>query len=287
MSIQGKTRENNFESEDLTIGFGTYSVIAVNPSSEEYKEVTGKDLQEGSKATEYLGESKDGNTSLRIDFWGEDVKTKKKRKVTFFLENKEKTNKDATKKQYINTLGSCSWADDPNNLPDWFKKREYRVAFVGEEDLYNFMRTWLGKLDFKDAETILSLEWKKLMKGNVKDLKDQIGGEFQVPFVWLNEVKTVEKDGETKEYQAIYNRGFLPEFALKQFRVVDYNKPEEQAKLKAKKSSDLKPHERFVLAVTGEYGSRHFFLLKDEVKYDPSMNIVASDKAIASDDSSY
>ena len=59
-----------------------------------------------------------------------------------------------------------------------YKGRDYRVAFVGEEDLYNFMRTWLGDLDYRDADTILQLEWKKLMKGNVKDIKDQIDGEW-------------------------------------------------------------------------------------------------------------
>lgn len=287
MSIQGKMREsNNFETEELTIGFGTYKVIAVNPDSETYKEITGRDLQEGSKATEYLGE-KEGNVTLRVDFWGENVKTKKKRKTTFFLENKEKTNKDETKKQYINTLGNCSWADDPNNLPDWFSKREYRVAFVGEEELYGFMKTWLGKLDYKDAETTLQLEWKQLIKGNVRDIRSQVDGEFSTSFLWLNEVKTVEKDGETKSYQSIYNRGFLPEFVLKNFRLVDYNKPEEQAKLKVKKSSDLKPHERFVLQVTGDYGTKNFTILKDEQPYNASLNIVSTNKAIEVDDPSY
>lgn len=286
--IGGKQREQqNFEAEELQVGLGVFNVIAVNPDKEAYEELTGKELKEDSKAVEYLGESKDNNITLRIDFWGEEVKTKKKRKVTFFLENKEKTNKDETKKQYINNTGSCSWSDDPNNLPDWFTKRgpdSYRVAYVGEEDLYNFMRTWLGKLDYKDAETVLSLEWKQLMKGNVKDIRAQIGGEFSVPFVWLNEVKTVDKDGETKEYQSVYNRAFLPEYTLKQFRLVDYSKQEVQEALKKKKSSDLKPHERFVLQVAGEYGSKNFFILKDLQTYNPSMNLVSTNKPILTED---
>jgi len=38
----------------------------------------------------------------------------------------------------------CSWAADENDLAEWFTKgRDYRVAYVGEEDLYNFMRVWL------------------------------------------------------------------------------------------------------------------------------------------------
>ena len=34
----------------------------------------------------------------------------------------------------------------------------------GEEDFYNFMRIWLGGLNYRDPETELSLNWKNLMK---------------------------------------------------------------------------------------------------------------------------
>jgi hypothetical protein len=61
--------------------------------------------------------------------------------VTFFLEDKDRVNKDGTKKQYINNIGTCSWAAEESALPDWFKGREYRVAKVGEEDLYAFLRS--------------------------------------------------------------------------------------------------------------------------------------------------
>jgi hypothetical protein len=49
-------------------------------------------------------------------------------------------------KQYINSVGNCSWAADPNDLPDWFKARDYRVLKIGEEELYEFLRTWLVTL---------------------------------------------------------------------------------------------------------------------------------------------
>ncbi len=287
--IQGKQRE---QKDDFSKKVGLFlgNVIDVNPSTEDLKEKYGIELKEGSKAAEYLGESKDNNKTVRINFWLEEAKTKQKFNVTFFLENKIKENKDATKKQYINDLGSTSWADDPNHLPDWFKKRgedSYRVAFVGEEELYNFMRTWLGKLDYKDAGTSLQLDFKQLLKGNVKDIKAQINGEFSSNVVCLATIKTVEKDGENKEYQGVYNRAFLPEFSLKQFRLVDYSKQEVQEGLKKKKSSDLKPHERFVIQVTGEYGVKDFYSLKDLMEYDSSMNLVSTDKVIAEDDASY
>lgn len=278
------TGESNFSKK---VGLFEAKVIAINPTIEEFKDKLGIELKEDSKAIEYLGMSQDGNKTVRIDVWLEEVKNKDKFKVAFFLENKERENKDGTKKQYINTVGSCSWADDENNLPKWFTERECRVAYVGEEDLYNFMRTWLGDLDYRDAETTLQLDWSKLMKGNVKDLRDQIGGEWCTNIVALATVKTVEKDGELKEYQGVYNKAFLPAYTLKQFRLIDFSSSTTLKQLREKKSKDLKPHERFVLGITGEYGCKEFYTFKDIADYNADDNLVASDKVLEEDDSDF
>ena len=286
--IGGNKRQSTGESNFLKkVGLFEAKVIAINPTIEEFKDKLGIELKEDSKAIEYLGTSQDGNKTVRIDVWLEEVKNKDKFKVAFFLENKERENKDGTKKQYINTVGSCSWADDENNLPKWFTERECRVAYVGEEDLYNFMRTWLGDLDYRDAETTLQLEWTKLMKGNVKDLRDQINGEWCTSVVALATVKTVEKDGELKEYQGVYNKGFLPAYTLKQFRLVDFSSSTILKGLREKKSKDLKPHERFVLNITGEYGCKEFYTFRDLAEYNADDNLVASDKVLEEDDSDF
>ena len=269
------------------VGLFEANVIAINPTIEEFKDKLGIELKEDSKAADYLGTSQDGNKTLRVDIWLEEVKSKDKFKAVFFLENKERENKDGTKKQYINSVGSCSWADDENNLPKWFTEREVRVAYMGEEDLYNFMRTWLGNLDYRDAETTLQLDWSKLMKGNVKDLRDQINGEWCTSVVALATVKTVEKDGDIKEYQGVYNKGFLPAYTLKQFRLVDFSSSTILKGLREKKSKDLKPHERFVLNVTGEYGCKEFYTFKDLAEYNADDNLVASDRVLEEDDSDF
>ena len=287
-NIGGKKREQVQVTEySKKVGLFEAKVVAVNPDAEEYKDVLNIELKEDSKALEYLGTSPEGNTTLRVDVWLEDAKSKDKFKVTFFLDNKPRENKDGTKKQYINSIGMCTWSDDPNNLPEWFSKREYRPAFTGEEDLYNFLRTWLGELDYRDAETTLSLDWKKLMKGNTKDIKDQINGEWCTNIVALATIKTVVKDEETKEYQGVYNKAFLPAYSIKQFRLIDFTKPDVLSGLRAKKSKDLKPHERFVLNVTGEYGCRDFYILKDLKEYSSEDNFVASNAAISTDGADY
>lgn len=286
-NIGGKKRENNIEEHVKRVGLFEGKVLVINPTAEEYKDILGMELKEDSKATEYLGESKDGNTYLRLNFWLEEVKSGNKFPVSFFLEDKERENKDLTKKQYINAVGSCSWADDVNNLPEWFVAREYRVAYVGEEELYEFVRTWLSELDYRSAETTLQLEWKKLMKGNVKDIKDQIDGEWCGNVVSMATVAVREKDGESKEYQNVYNKAFLPPYALKNFRLIDYANADVLAGLRAKKPRDLKVHEKFVLKVTGEYGCKDFFILKDLKEYNAEDNLVASDKVISSEGADY
>ena len=283
-TIGGKKREStNLPEFSKKVGLFEAKVVAVNPDIEEYKEVLGMDLKEDSKATEYLGTSQDGNITLRIDVWLQEVKSGDRFKATFFLEDKEKENKDGSKKQYINSVGVCSWADDPNNLPDWFAKRDYRVAYVGEEEFYNFMRTWLSDLDYRDADTTLQLDWNKLMKGNVRDVKSQINGEWSTNVVALATIKTVIREDETKEYQGIYTKSFLPAYSIKQFRLVDYSNPMVLEGLRSKKSKDLKPHERFVINVTGEYGCRDYFKLKDLEDYNSGDNIAASDAVLSED----
>jgi len=288
-SIGGKKRENTGNSDfGKKVGLFEANVIAINPTIEEFKDKLGMELKEDSKAAEYLGETKDGNSYLRVDFWLEEVKNKDKFKVSFFLEDKERENKDGTKNQYINSIGMCSWAADENDLAEWFTKgRDYRVAYTGEEDLYNFMRTWLADLDYRDADTVLQLEWKKLMRGNVKDLKDQIGGEWAKSVVALATVIVKERDGESKEYQGIYNKAFLGGYALKQFRLVDYGSKKLQGELQNKKPRDLKAHEKFVVNVVGEYGCKDYFTFKDLQDYNAEDNLVASDAYISDDGSDY
>ena len=270
------------------VGLFEANVIAINPTNEEYKDVLGIELGEDSKATNYLGETKDGNTYLRVDVWLQEVKKKENFKVSFFLEDRERENRDQTKKQYINSVGMTSWADDENNLFDWFKEnREYRVAFIGEEDLYDFLRTWLGQLDYRSAETTLTLDWTKLMRGNVKDLKDQVDGEWCNSIVALATVVTKERDGETVEYQGVYNKAFLSGYTMRQFRLVDYTDAKIVNQLKARKPRELRPHERFVVKVTGEYGCKDYYQLKEIEDYNPDDNLVSTDNYISEDGDDY
>ena len=250
MAVGGQKRENTGGSGVefvKKVGIFEARVIAINPTPEDYKDVLGIDLPEESKATEYLSVGTDGTSKIRVDVWLEDVKSADKFKVTFFMEDSKKENKDRTKKQYINNIGISSWASSEENLPSWFVKRDYRVAYSGEAEFVEFLRMWLSGLDFMHEDTELMLEWKKVISGNLKEWKDEIGGDWCQTVGVLATVKSVEKDGEVKSYQSIYNRGFFPGYSIKNMRMIDYNNPDVIRQLGFKKSKDLKMHERFVL----------------------------------------
>jgi hypothetical protein len=301
-TIGGAKRENNAEGGVKKVGLFVAEVLAINPTEKEFKDVLGIELKEGSKAAEYFGE-RDGNTVLRLDFWVKqttpDVASNKpseandeegglKQKITYFLEDKVRLNKEGSKTQYINSVGMCTWATDESLLPTWFVKgREYRKAYHGEEDLYEFLRNWLNKLDYRNEETELTLDWKKLMKGDLKDIKSQIGGEWAGKIGCMATVIVKEVEGEIKEYQGIYNRAFFSQYNLKYFRLIDYDNDNVKAALLTKDKKDLKTYERFVLNVTGEYGCKDFYNLKDIKEYDPNENPVATNAPITEGGADY
>ena len=291
-TIGGVKRESAGGGENTNfpkkVGLFESEIVAINPTIEEYSTILGMDLKEGSKATDYLGETRDGNTYLRVDVWLKQVKTENLFKVSFFLEDRERENRDQTKKQYINSVGMSAWAADEADLWDWFTKgRDFRVAYIGEEELYDFMRTWLSKLDYRHADTVLQLDWKKLMRGNIGDLKTEVNGEWCNTVVALATVVVKERDGETKEYQGIYNKGFLGGYTMKQFRLVDYTDKRTLDSLRSRKPRDLKPHERFAVRVSGEYGCKDYYILKEIEEYNPGDNLVASDSYISDEGSDY
>lgn len=291
MSVKGKTREK-VEFTKKT-GFFEGKVIAINPDRESLEKLLGTTLE---KDPEYLSEDDKGIKKLSVVVWLENVLTKEKRSVRFFLKDVEKKNtikegEETTKvpkKQYINSVGMTTWAANTDLIPDWFKERDFRVAHDGEEELYAFLTNWLGKLDLRDAEAALSFDWAKLMRGNIRDITEQIGGEYEDTVVVLSTVREVKTEGEDdKQYEQIYNRKFLPGYTMKQIRT----KPITSTFITqagAKENKKRTRLERFVLEVTDrQYGIRDFYTLGELEEYNPEKNPMATDKAFADDDLDY
>lgn len=303
MPIGGKIRERKDFSK--VVGLMEVKVLAINPDKEELEKLLDTQLE---KDPEYLGEYQEKDeagepvglpkTRFTVTIWVENVKTKLKYPIRISLIDKVRVSKKGIP-QYINTLGQTTWADSEENLPTWFAKRESRQAKIGEEELYSFMRNWLGNLDYKDADTnLLSEDWKKLMRGNVKEFRDLIGTDATTTVVVMATVRTVEKEGDINEYQDIYNKDFLPGYTIKFFRANKFTEEKiEQLREREKAIKDtpegekkvyLKPFEKFILKVSdSEYGTKDAYFLGEAKEYVAEEHIQGSNKVIDNTDASY
>ena len=57
--------------------------------------------------------------------------------------------------------------------------------------------------------------------------------------------------------------------------------------LSRKKNNELRPHEKFVLQVSGEYGCKDYYTFKELETYNSGDNLVASDNFISDDGHDY
>lgn len=214
------------------IGIAPVSVLAVNPTKAELEAIYGRTLE---KDIEYITEvEKDGvkTKQVRIDFIiatdpiksGIDLKTK----MSFFVRGDFNYNKDASKVQVIDKFGRTAWvtveqaknheipvySNGPANLdPD------YRPCLRGEEDLTNFIKTYLnvaspvtwvdGKFVPKASTEGCEARLDKIaeyVKGNFSELKGLIKLQPNNKVKVLFGVKT---NDDNKQYQTVYTQMVL------------------------------------------------------------------------------
>ena len=226
-------------SRKLYIGVGSVFVIGVNPDKAEYEKLYGYAPEE---EPEYLGESEvgpEGNKrtvkQARISFV---VKTDPNTcdgiefttNITFFLNNAPRYNSAGTKIQVIDRYGRTAWVTveeaKEHKIPIYSTgkpaniDKDYRPAFIGEEDLTSFIRTYLnipGVEKWKDGQIIGLIDNPSdaearldrigdYFKGNFAELKEIIG------FQPNNKVKSmfgVRTTNEGAQYQAVYTKMFV------------------------------------------------------------------------------
>jgi hypothetical protein len=261
------------------VGYFEAEVVGINPTSKEWEEIYGT---EPKKEMEYL-KTRDGISTFDVVIILRDVKTKNLFQLRFWLKDKKKVGSQSNKKQYINTIGKTDWAFDEDSLHDWFLRdgREYRQAYEGEENFIKFLRTWLGNLKFNTPEAMLQLNWKKLMNGNIDEWKEYVGHEWTTT---VGVLATVKLDDEPTK-QSVFNGAFFGGYDIRNLRQFDYTRPELIESIK-KKTRDVARHEWFIKDITGEYGPKEFYVLKELVKYDPE-NSPENEKVISEDDSDF
>lgn len=265
MALKGTPKEQ--KNYTKYVGLFVANVVAVNPTKAELEKLLGTTVE---KDPEYTGSNDTtGAKKATLSFWLKEEKNDHLFNVRFGMEDVVMVSKTG-KTQFINTIGSTSYAEDKSQLPDFFTEngRSVRPAKKGEELLYKFLRAWLNNLPYDDPNTELILDdWKKLISGNTKELRDAISN-FQGQTVGA--LATIRTTDDGKEYQAVYSYEFLPTYAIEAF--FSGNK-------KGYKNID-----KFITKVGDrEYGCKDYYELCPLKEYDPSKNVVnRTDKPVVS-----
>lgn len=278
--IQGKIKEEVVGTPiSKYIGFTKVEVKAINPSRKELNKLLGNEDKDDDKEFEYAGEDKEGNKKVRIAFWLYSEDLDKYFPYSFNLTNRIRKSNDESKTQFINSTCDTGWADSKDNLQEWFLnftnkekevlgKKEVKEALAGEEELGNLVKSWLGRLDWRDTATKVIFDTKALLKEKFGDLRNEIGGDYDTPFVVLLGVRTDEND-PTKQYQQVHSK-FLPQGFMKNIEDSNF-----------KNSYVAKTWQRFVDEAEGDYGFKAYFELIPAKEYDskedPATQIDQSD----------
>jgi hypothetical protein len=261
MALKGKEKE--VKSYNKYVGLFNANVVAVNPTKDELGKILNITVE---KEPEYTGSnSETGAKRLTVSFWLKEEQTGNMFNVRFNVEDTVVESKTG-KTQFINSIGTTSYAVDESNLPTFLTDngRSVRKAKRGEELLYKFLRNWLSNLNYEDESTELAIDWKKLISGKVTELKEAIDNFSNQTICAMATVRTAE-DG--KEYQAVYSYEFLPNYALDCFT--------------GKKNKNYKAVDKFIEKVNDkEYGCKDYYELKPLAEYDPSKNVISSNSPV-------
>lgn len=331
MNLNPKENTQTQEKQKLVVGLEQFQVIAVNPTTDEINALYERDGKDDDKEQEYVTE-REGNDQVRITFFLRALQSARITRKSFYIVDKERTNKDGNKHQYINQIGQTGWGASEDDLTDFFKtftnkdrqvlgKKSFRIAKEGEGDFYEFAKSVLRGVNYYDPTTDITFDFKKMLKGNFKELNTVFTGDFASPFVATNYIKNVETENGMKTYNEVWTDVILApemlgkiEFAASKF----YKETCEQIKededefkrlginatievltpqdiygyvnvpdLKFKSEWDNKAWLKLKSTIEGEYGCKGFFKVSPLFEYNPNMDITAGNAPVANNDLSY
>ena len=255
-------------------GVGSVFVVGVNPNKAELEKLYDRELD---KDPEYITE-KDGVTSARIDFIIKTDPTAKCNngielltKFSMFIRNEYRFNKDKTKVQVIDKYGRTAWVtkeqakaheipvykNGPANID-----KDYRPAYVGEEDITNFLKLFLGISNVEKwvkneatgrREVVGLVDNPQDCECRLENIEDYFKGKFNeikgaINLMPNNKIKVlfgVRTTDEGKQYQDVYTRKFLSN------TVSVYDKLAED--VQTNKDNGAYPNTEFVVADLQEY----------------------------------
>lgn len=276
MAIQGNKRADRAPVEKY-VGLFEGKVIGINPTREELAEITGYEPDEDPEYfnPEYELKDEAGNVidvvkQLTVSIWLQDVKTEAKFNARYYLmDSQERSRRNPENKRYINRHGIGSWGANLETFEQekykWFlEPGGLRVGKRGEASLYEFLRSWL-LIDFRnDPEAELVLDWARLMRNDVRELRDAMRSDLAGTVMMAATITTRDGENGPVEFQSVYPYKTLPGSYIKAFRMKGRKAP--------------KALEKFMTEITDpENGCKDFFVMEELKVYNPSENVAASD----------
>ena len=223
------------------IGVCPVFVKAVNPNKAEHEKLFNTTLEE---APVYVQDKEDNNGNSYKNVRISVVLQPDTEKIGFdmplvtmplFITNQKQHGANSGKYQVVDKYGRFAWATEAEisakEIPTYSNGKkadisnDYRIAYVGEEDLTNFIRVFLcipsitkwdnnekcmvPNTDVKpeECECRLDIEtFEKFFKGDFSEIKDILG------FQPTNKVKVclgVRTDANGKLFQSVYTKKFI------------------------------------------------------------------------------
>lgn len=179
----------------LYTGLTNLKVVAINPNKTQLETLGYKPQGEPVYTS-----VEDGVRKVRLDIYLVHPELSIRTKLAFFLEDKVRTNQNATKCEWINIFGRTAWGvgDKPPTGLKWFDSSTARQAKVGEADLHNFLINWLNTNPSDEARLD---KFEALFINDYSELRSFLAAARD------NEVRVLltVRDGK---YQAVYGRYF-------------------------------------------------------------------------------
>lgn len=231
----GKVAESTESSGNIKryVGLGSTYILGVNLSKEELEKIYDRTIEND---PQYTGTQESNGVQvpyIRLDFItaidpevhnGINMKSK----LVYFIRKEARYNRDKSKVQVIDKYGRTCWVtvEEAKNhvIPQYSNgpaniDKDYRPAYVGEEELTNFLKAYLcidNVMDYKNGTWVMKANPSDYecrlehiadyFSGNVKEIRDAIAMMPKNKVKPLYGVRTTE---EGKQYQAIYTQMVL------------------------------------------------------------------------------
>lgn len=217
------------------IGVGSVNVIGINPNKAQLAEMFGLELEE-EPVYHGIQQTKEGKT---VDFARLDVVIQTipeanngieiKNRMSFFVRNEYRFNRDGSKVQVIDKYGRTAWVTNAelqtHAIPVYSNGNQanldadYRPCYVGEEDLTNFFKTFLNipsPMVYKNKQWVPAENLNECL-ARFDNIANMFKGDFSEfvnawKFQPTNKIKIlygIRTTNEGKQYQTFYTRMFL------------------------------------------------------------------------------